>query len=72
LSTLHEIAKKTKGIYGGRFSGAGFNGYYMAIIDPQYENQIKEEISKKYLNIYPELKNKFQIYFCECNGNIKI
>ena len=34
---------RTDGIYGGRFSGAGFKGCCMALIDPSF----KEEIFKK-------------------------
>lgn len=62
LLAIHKISQKTKGIYGGRFSGAGFNGYYMALIDPVYEEKIKETITREYLSIYPHLKNEFIIY----------
>lgn len=69
LKTLHNILNETDGIYGGRFSGAGFNGYCMAIIDPDKEDQISEEITKKYLKVYPQYKNDFKIYFCNtCDG----
>ena len=42
LKTLYEIMTRTEGIYGGRFSGAGFKGCCMALIDPVYEEQIKK------------------------------
>ena len=34
LKTLYDIMTHTDGIYGGRFSGAGFKGCCMALIDP--------------------------------------
>ena len=34
LKKLYEIMTDTDGIYGGRFSGAGFKGCCMALIDP--------------------------------------
>lgn len=71
LETLHEIAKKTKGIYGGRFSGAGFNGYYMAIIDPAYEDSIQKTITEEYLKIYPQYKDEFKIYICNVKEGVK-
>ena len=38
LIALYEIMKNTDGVYGGRFSGAGFKGCCMAIIDPAFED----------------------------------
>ena len=40
---------KTDGIYGGRFSGAGFKGCCMALINPDYEEKIIETVTRKYL-----------------------
>ncbi|MBQ8808114.1 MAG: GHMP kinase, partial [Clostridia bacterium] len=34
LKKLYEIMLETKGIYGGRFSGAGFKGCCMALVNP--------------------------------------
>ena len=41
LKTIHEIMSKTEGVYGGRFSGAGFKGCCLALINPDYEQTIK-------------------------------
>lgn len=65
LKSLHEICKELKGVYGGRFSGAGFKGSYVALIDPKYEKQIEEEATKKYLEKFPQYKDKFKVYFCK-------
>lgn len=72
LEVLHQIAQKTEGIYGGRFSGAGFNGYYMAIINPDYEKEIEQFITEEYLKVYPQYKDDFAIYFCNIKGCVKI
>ncbi|MBR6728835.1 MAG: GHMP kinase, partial [Clostridia bacterium] len=42
LKTLYEIMTRTDGIYGGRFSGAGFKGCCMALIDPAFTESIVE------------------------------
>ena len=47
LKTLYEIMTQTEGIYGGRFSGAGFKGCCMALIDPVYEESIKESVTRE-------------------------
>ncbi len=65
LKTLYEIMLKTDGIYGGRFSGAGFKGCCMALIDPAFEDQITQRVTAEYLNVFPNLKGKFSVHICE-------
>ena len=65
LKAIHEIMKETKGVYGGRFSGAGFKGCCLGIINPEYMDEIKESITEKYLRMFPEYRDSFAIYFCD-------
>lgn len=65
LCRLYEIMTKTEGIYGGRFSGAGFKGCCMALVKPEYVEAIKEKVSREYLDTFPELSGKFSIHVCE-------
>ena len=65
LKTLYEIMTHTDGIYGGRFSGAGFKGCCMALIDPAYEESIVEQITREYVEAFPHLEKKFSIHICE-------
>lgn len=54
--------RHTEGIYGGRFSGAGFKVCCMALINPDYAEQIEYEVTKAYLKEYPLLgKNNFRL-----------
>ena len=64
LIKLYELMTQTDGIYGGRFSGAGFKGCCMALTDPAYREQIEERISRKYLKTFPQLEGKFSIHVC--------
>lgn len=69
LKSLYEIMTHTDGIYGGRFSGAGFKGCCMALIDPAFEESIKEKVTAKYLEEFPELLGKYSVHICEtANG----
>lgn len=65
LIRLYELMTQTDGIYGGRFSGAGFNGCCMALIDPAYEESIAQKISSEYLKSFPMLESKFSVHFCD-------
>ena len=62
---LYEIMTLTDGIYGGRFSGAGFKGCCMALIDPAFEESIRERVSAEYLKSFPEMKGKYDMFICE-------
>ena len=61
---LYEIMTRTDGIYGGRFSGAGFKGCCMALIDPAYEESITRTVTKEYLGAFPHLEGKFSVHMC--------
>ena len=65
LKELCRIMEGTKGIYGGRFSGCGFRGCCMALIDPAYTESISEEVSEQYLKKFPELNGKYSIHICD-------
>lgn len=64
LKTLYDIMTQTDGIYGGRFSGAGFKGCCMALVDPSYEEQIVEKVTKEYLKFFPYLGDKYSVHIC--------
>ncbi len=65
LKALYEIMTETEGIYGGRFSGAGFKGCCMALIDPAYTDSISESVTEKYLKKFPALEGKYSVHICE-------
>ena len=69
---LYEIMTQTEGIYGGRFSGAGFKGCCMALIDPAYEESISRRVSEDYLKSFPHLTGKYGVYICESADGVKL
>ena len=64
LRTLHEIMARTDGIYGGRFSGGGFKGCCMALVDPAYEEKVIQTVSEAYLKEFPMLADKYSVHIC--------
>lgn len=70
LKALYEIMATTDGIYGGRFSGAGFKGCSMALIDPSFEESIIENVTREYLKIFPELEGKYAAFICESEDGV--
>ncbi|MGN1158059.1 MAG: galactokinase [Agathobacter sp.] len=72
LKKLYEIMVDTKGIYGGRFSGAGFKGCCMALIDPNYAEEIEAKVSAEYLKTYPALEGKYSFHLCESADGVEL
>ena len=72
LKKIYEIMTRTDGIYGGRFSGAGFKGCCMAIIDPSYEEEIFKKVEDEYLAEFPALRGKYSAYVCHSADGVKI
>ncbi len=69
LIALYRIMRRTDGIFGGRFSGAGFKGACIDLVDPAKLDTIRETVTREYLKEYPQYKDSFEIFFCNpANG----
>jgi galactokinase len=64
LITLYEILRETSGVYGARFSGAGFRGCCIALIDPAARETIAEAIHCRYPVAHPGAAEHYSIHFC--------
>lgn len=72
LKALYEIMTQTDGIYGGRFSGAGFKGCCMALIDPAFEESILRKVTEEYLKTFPALEGKYSAHICESADGVTL
>lgn len=72
LKKLYEIMWNTDGIYGGRFSGAGFKGCCMALVDPEKVEDIKAKVTEEYLKAFPELEGRYSAYVCESADGVRL
>ena len=69
LKGLYELLSWTDGVYGARFSGAGFKGCCMALIDPEYAPAIEKTIGERYRTAFPEHAERYMSCICEtANG----
>ena len=69
---LYEILRETDGIYGGRFSGAGFKGCCMALIDSDKVDSIEAHVTREYLKSYPEMEGRYSFHVCESADGVSI
>lgn len=63
---------RTDGIYGGRFSGAGFKGCCIAVIDPAFRDSIIEKVTAEYLKVFPNLEGKYKSIICHSADGISL
>ena len=72
LIELFHIVKNCSGVYGARFSGSGFKGCVISLIDPSKINNIMDEVKDKYLSLYPEYKDKYSAHICNSADGVKL
>ena len=71
LIAIYNIMRQTEGIYGGRFSGAGFKGACIALVDPSKKEDIRLRITEEYLRMFPEYTDSFEIHFCKTDDGAR-
>ena len=72
LKKIYDIMTRTEGIYGGRFSGAGFKGCCMALIDPASNDSIFRKVEEEYLSAFPDLKGHYASFLCHSADGVTI
>jgi len=63
LIAIYEIMRSLPGVYGGRFSGAGFKGACIALVDSACKENIEKVLTEKYLEQFPEYEKTFQVFW---------
>ena len=63
LIAIYNIMRQLPGVYGGRFSGAGFKGAVIALVDPVHKQKIEEALTREYLAQYPEYEQTFKVFW---------
>lgn len=71
LIAIYEIMRDLDGVYGGRFSGAGFKGACIALVDPAKEESIREKLTAEYLRRFPEYEGTFEVHFCKTDDGAR-
>lgn len=63
LIAIYKAMRGLEGVYGGRFSGAGFKGAVIALVDPKHKEEIEKAVTEKYLAEFPEYETSFKTYW---------
>ena len=65
LIGIYEILRSLPGVYGGRFSGAGFKGAVIALVDPAHKEDVERELTRRYLEDFPEYEKTFKVFWVQ-------
>jgi galacturonokinase len=64
LIDLYETLVATEGVYGARFSGAGFRGCCVALVDPAAVERVAARVTGGYARRYPDLADHVAVVAC--------
>jgi len=67
LVTLYEALRDAPGVYGTRFSGGGFGGSCIALIEPEAGSSVIEAVKRRYEVAHPDAATKASFHIC-CPG----
>ena len=68
MVTLYELLRETPGVYGARFSGAGFGGSCVALADPAAGEEIADAVSRRYAAAHPGAAANAGYHLCAPAG----
>lgn len=71
LIAIYDIMRTLPGVYGGRFSGAGFKGACIALVDPTHKEEIERELTRRYLDQFPEYEKTFQVFWVKSDDGAR-
>ena len=72
LIDLYHILIETDGVYGARFSGAGFRGCCVALVNPQKSSAAIEQIQSAYCAKHPDLSKNAPVFICQPDNGAMI
>ena len=68
LITQYDILRQCPGVYGARFSGAGFRGSCIALVNPAYREEIAAQLDARYPVAHPDVADVYSVHFCRLGG----
>ena len=72
LIALQEILEDSPGVLGARFSGAGFGGCSLALVQTRHAASLAEEIRERFAARFPELAGQTSTHLVRAVGGVEI
>ena len=71
LSALQRILTETPGVYGSRFSGAGFGGCVVALTEEGFPCDAVDAIRAEYVRRFPALEGRAGVYLSDSDDGVR-
>jgi galacturonokinase len=72
LVDLYRALAEAPGVYGARFSGAGFRGCCVALVEPDAVDDVAGRVAAEYARRYPALARSASVVVCETDDGASI
>lgn len=72
LVTLYELLRDTPGVFGARFSGGGFGGSCIALIDSGAGEDVVEAVARGYTDAHPGAAAAASFHICSPGGSARV
>jgi galactokinase/galacturonokinase len=72
LVTLYGALRDAPGVYGTRFSGGGFGGSCIALIEPEAGASVIEAVNRRYQAAHPEAASEASFHICRSGGPAQV
>jgi galactokinase/galacturonokinase len=72
LVTLYELLRDTPGVFGTRFSGGGFGGSCIALVERKAGERVIEAVKKGYESAHPEAGAAASYHICAPEGPARV
>lgn len=72
LIDLHRTLVATAGVHGARFSGAGFRGCCVALVDPEAVDEVSGRVIASYSRLHPDLAMHASVVVCDTGDGAEL
>ena len=72
LIRLQEILLHTPGVLGARFSGAGFGGCAIALVEADAAGQARESVVAEFRRVFPELADRARAFLVQSDDGARV
>jgi len=71
LIELYRLLVRAPGVFGTRFSGAGFRGCCVALVDPATSPDVGRDVLSAYQRAFPKLADRADIVLCQSDDGAR-
>ena len=72
LVALQAVLVATPGVIGARFSGAGFGGCSIALVEREAAAQAAEHVRERFARAFPDLRERMRVFVVESDDGLRV